>query len=1059
MNIKMFISILLNAGITLFLTFSINAVETAHPHIIPEPQSISIKDGYFTLSSKSTIRVSEQLAPLLQYLKTVLPIKQAAKNKIGDINLKTDASIADKYGKEAYKMSVTPKSIEIAGASPTGVFYGIQTLLQLLPPTIITEKIPKEGYTIPSMTIIDYPRFSWRGLLIDSGRHFVPVKELKKMLDAMALLKMNTLHWHLTEDQGWRIEIKKYPRLTQIASIRTESPQHGNRKKGDGTPYGPYFYTQKQIKEIVAYAKHKFINIVPEIEMPGHSVAALAAYPELGCTGGPYKVRTSWGIEPDIYCAGNEKTYTFLEDVLTEVMQLFPSKFIHIGGDEAPKTRWNKCPKCQAKIKKEGLKNSHELQSYFIMHFVKFLADHGRHLVGWDEILEGGLPKGAVVMSWRGERGGIKAAKMNHDVIMTPGGYCYLDHYESKKAGEPEAIGGLLPLSKVYSYNPIPSALRGESRKHILGLQGNLWSEYIWTPQDLEYKAFPRACAIAEVGWTIPENKNYNRFLSNLNFFLKRLKSKGINYRPLEPPPTIIGRWSPKTTPMNFTIVSFNITKYISSAGNINIVFKYEKGKEGVEINGCELMENNIVVASDTHKGFTGARNKKNRYKLKLKKYSPKATYTLKTTIKGSGGTDSNGFISIEANNINIHKKPLPSPQKSCKQPPDKPIDPHTFVANIGSGAWLITRSPLSQKKSRPAFSPQIPKILTSNGCPGGRVHIAISDVVDKKNMCLKPETLKYIHQIADDFLASGMYIVMMIEIIKGKNPTARDMELQYKIWDQISYEVRNKSHRLALSPFIEWHGWEKAPYKEKWQKFEDMQHKCTEIFRKYNPTRILAYKGMGSSRLNGPPWKFLHLEKGIANPYFILCGSASSLGTAHHSKKFLDWNINEQYSNEEIKKEIFDFFKPALDFREKYGTAIFVDHWTAPVQGDELSSENLEQKIAKLKNSRKGRSEKTLKKILRDKEKAEKKGKEFVLRKYKLSQSKAFISYVSKLIRKNAMGGAFMPHTIQIFWDKDKLTPIIPAENSPEYIAQQIIKSSWGKSDHVWKKGDKIFH
>ena len=545
MNIKKSIATLIVASGIILTACSVEKSEISNPAIIPMPQSLKIENGNFSISAKTEIQASSELGKnaefLAESLKSAfgkkLKIIKGTQNRKNTILLLLDKSLA-KDGKEAYTLNVTPENIKISGAAPAGVFYGIQTLRQLFPPATFAKDykaIDNMAYSIPCMKILDYPRFQWRSLMIDSCRHFFPVAEIKRMIDVMALMKMNKMHWHLTEDQGWRIEIKKYPKLTEIGSVRAESPKPRRRRTGDGKIYGPYFYTQDQIKDVVAYAKDRFITIVPEIEMPGHSVAALAAYPELGCTGGPYKVRTRWGIEPNIYCAGNDKTFTFLQDVLTEVMELFPSEFIHIGGDEAPKRRWKKCPKCQARMKKEGLANEHELQSYFVQRIDKFLASHGRRLIGWDEILEGGLAPGAAVMSWRGEEGGIKAAKMKHDVVMSPNSYCYLDHYESKAKGEPESIGGLLPLKKVYSYNPTPQALSADEAKHILGVQGNLWAEFIWTPEQLEYKAFPRGCAIAEVGWTSPDRKNYSDFITRLNSHLERFKAMKVNYRKLDP--------------------------------------------------------------------------------------------------------------------------------------------------------------------------------------------------------------------------------------------------------------------------------------------------------------------------------------------------------------------------------------------------------------------------------------------------------------------------------------------------------------------------------------------
>jgi len=359
-----------------------------------------------------------------------------------------------------------------------------------------------------------------------------PIAYIKRYIDMIALHKMNRFHWHLTEDQGWRIEISKYPRLTEIGAFRKETLiGHGGRRpfEFDGKRYGG-FYTKEEVKEIVEYARTKFITVIPEIEMPGHAMAALASYPELGCTGGPYEVQTRWGVFEDVYCAGKEETFTFLENVLTEVMELFPSEYIHVGGDECPKTQWEKCPLCQQRIKEEGLKNEHELQSYFIQRIEKFVLSKGKKIIGWDEILEGGLAPEATVMSWRGTTGGIEAAKQKHDVIMTPYTYVYLDYYQCEPQGEPLAIGGYLPIEKVYSYNPMPEELTPEEQKHILGVQGNLWSEYLSTPEHMEYMAYPRMFAVAESGWTPDRLKDFEDFLARFEILKKRYDNVGINY-------------------------------------------------------------------------------------------------------------------------------------------------------------------------------------------------------------------------------------------------------------------------------------------------------------------------------------------------------------------------------------------------------------------------------------------------------------------------------------------------------------------------------------------------
>lgn len=357
-----------------------------------------------------------------------------------------------------------------------------------------------------------------------------PVSFVKKYIDLLAYHKFNRFHWHLTEDQGWRIEIKKYPKLQEVAAYRKETLV-GNYGSGkyDGQRYGG-FYTQEEVKDIVKYAADRYVTIIPEIEMPGHAVAALTAYPQLGCTGGPYEVRTTWGVADDVFCAGKEETFAFLQDVLDEVVPLFPGKYVHIGGDECPKTRWKKCPHCQKRIKTEKLKDEHALQSYFIQRIEKYLNGKGKQIIGWDEILEGGLAPNATVMSWRGEEGGIAAAQQGHDVIMTPGNWCYFDHYQDTSKTEPLAIGGFTPVSQVYSYEPLPEQLSAEESKHVLGAQANLWTEYIATPEYAEFMAYPRACALAEVVWSPKENKSYDDFVKRMATHVTRLDQLKVNY-------------------------------------------------------------------------------------------------------------------------------------------------------------------------------------------------------------------------------------------------------------------------------------------------------------------------------------------------------------------------------------------------------------------------------------------------------------------------------------------------------------------------------------------------
>ncbi|HEX4850693.1 MAG TPA: beta-N-acetylhexosaminidase, partial [Puia sp.] len=423
----------------------------------------------------------------------------------------------------AYKMDVNANLAYIAGDNAEGVFYGIQSLIQLLPVT------PSKSLPIAQVKIEDHPRFEWRGLHLDVGRHFFSVDYVKKYIDFIALHKMNYFHWHLTEDQGWRIEIKKYPKLTEVGACRDgtiigHAPGTGN----DSTRYCGY-YTQEQVKDVIKYAAERYITIIPEIELPGHASAALTSYPYLGCTGGPYHVQEGWGIFNDVYCAGNDSTFQFLQDVLDEVIALFPSKLIHIGGDECPKTAWKSCPKCQKRIKDNNLKDEHELQSYFIRRMEKYINSKGRQIIGWDEILEGGLAPNAAVMSWRGEAGGIAAAKQHHTVVMTPTTYVYFD-YAQKRNEDSLVIGGFLPLEKVYNYEPLPKELSPDEQKYIIGAQANVWTEYIPSGSKLEYMIFPRLSALSEVLWSPKDLRDLKDFEKRLPTQMKRYELWKASY-------------------------------------------------------------------------------------------------------------------------------------------------------------------------------------------------------------------------------------------------------------------------------------------------------------------------------------------------------------------------------------------------------------------------------------------------------------------------------------------------------------------------------------------------
>lgn len=423
---------------------------------------------------------------------------------------------------EWYSLTVEPDRILIAATTEAGLYRGSRALVQLL------EQGSDVG-SLPCLSITDSPRFPWRGMHLDVVRHFFPVDFVKQYIDLLARYRMNSFHWHLTDDQGWRIEIKSRPKLTEVGAWRSGS-QVGPyaRLEFDTVRYGGY-YTQDEIREVVAYAAARHINVVPEIEMPGHALAALASYPQVGCVGGYYEVNRGWGVFEDVFCAGNDSTFSLLEDVLTEVMDLFPSPYIHIGGDECPKEQWKECPKCQARMKAEGLKDEHELQSYFIQRIEQFVNAKGRKIIGWDEILEGGLAPNAAVMSWRGTEGGVAAAKSGHYAVMSPGSHCYFDHYQGDPANEPLAFGGYTPLQKVYSYEPIPAELNAEEAKYILGAQGNLWTEYILTQEHAEYMALPRMLALAEVLWTPKESRDEADFIRRLEKEFERLEEMGVN--------------------------------------------------------------------------------------------------------------------------------------------------------------------------------------------------------------------------------------------------------------------------------------------------------------------------------------------------------------------------------------------------------------------------------------------------------------------------------------------------------------------------------------------------
>lgn len=512
------------------------------PSLLPLPQTMEVRKGTFTLTPKTKILTDPGSQEEARWLSEAIHRSTAYNLEIatngsskpeGAIVLTTQNAKAN-LGQEGYELDVATNGVVIRAPDTAGLFYGAQTFLQLFQPEIFATKpaSPDKQWVAQAVHIEDQPRFKWRGVMLDVSRHFFTKEEVKRLLDEMAAQKFNTFHWHLVDDQAWRLEIKKYPQLTQIGAWRKDigfglDPKSSKAYGPDGR-YGG-FYTQDDIREVVAYAQSRHITIVPEIEMPGHATAALSAFPDLGCFKDLGTVDIGAGVHHGIFCPANDQVYEFLGDILTEVFALFPGKYVHIGGDEVPKDNWQKCPKCQALIKEKGLKNEHELQSYFVKRMESFVSSKGRNIIGWSEIAEGGLAQNAAVMDWVG--GGIEAANTGHNVVMSPTTHCYLDYYQStNRAAEPRSIGNFISLNKVYSFEPISEKMDPKLHSHVLGLQGNLWTEYIASFSHAEYMLYPRACALAEVGWSPKASRNYDDFTRRLQIHLKRLDQSGINH-------------------------------------------------------------------------------------------------------------------------------------------------------------------------------------------------------------------------------------------------------------------------------------------------------------------------------------------------------------------------------------------------------------------------------------------------------------------------------------------------------------------------------------------------
>ncbi len=629
--------------------------------VVPAPARMDWRYGVFELKAKSALRFDpsapgarEAAEALAGWLRPAtgyaLPVRPAGGWFAGASSDLTFA--APKAGAalkpEGYALQADSKGAVVAASDPAGFFYGAQTVRQLLPKAAFGGALAtNEAWRIPGVEIEDAPRFAWRGVLLDEGRHFFGKAAVLRLLDQMSMHKMNTLHWHLTEDQGWRLAIDKYPRLAEVASKRPASVVPWDRKSQDGKPYGPFFYSKQEVREIVACAKARHIRIVPEIEMPGHSRAAIAAYPELSCRGQPVEPRVEWGVEEEVYCAGNDQVLRFLEDVLDEVCALFDSPFIHVGGDECPKTRWKACPKCQARMKQNGLKDEHELQSWFIRHFDQYLAKKGRRLISWDEILEGGLAPGAAVMSWRGMKGGQAAAAEGHDVVMTPTEFCYFDKRQFSGNDGYEYIGGMLPLKKVYEFEPA-QGIPAYRESHVLGGQANLWSEYIWGGQkDLDWKLFPRLCALSETLWSPAGRRDFTAFSSRMGTHYDRLVRLGINAAPLQQP--FAAQWKRGEMSNDWSVKTWDIGNWLDKAGPYAVNFTYTHGAHRLDMRKLRILAGGEVVASDDAANFTGSARAVAKYTLKLSApRDPAKVYLLQAEIRGDGGGDSNGRIDIE---------------------------------------------------------------------------------------------------------------------------------------------------------------------------------------------------------------------------------------------------------------------------------------------------------------------------------------------------------------------------------------------------------------------------
>ena len=663
-NMKPFILIIssLLLGSMLFFTSCKKEIPTGKltDNLIPLPVKVTSGASFFYFKKETTILtegenndlkeigkyLSEQLQPATGW---DFPVQTKTEQDEGNyilLTLKTDKGL----GAEGYDLTIDDEKITLSANEPAGLIRGIQSIIQLLPAAIRASEIQANQWKIQTGAVYDYPTYAHRGAMLDVSRHFFGVDEVKRYIDFLAAYKMNILHLHLADDQGWRIEIKSFPNLTT----------HGGSTEVGGGKGG--FFTQEDYKEIVKYAAQRYITIIPEIDMPGHCFSFVAAYPECGCLEHPQETdrlltypadaqRFPSIKGTDVLCVGKPKTVKMCKDILDELMEIFPSKYIHIGGDEVNKKFWKGCKHCQAHKKAKGLKDEHELQSWFIKQLDAHITSKGRRMVGWDEILEGGLAKNATVMSWQGEQGGIKSAKMGHDVVMSPQTYIYLDHGQSHSPLEPAHWPGHKPLDRAYSYNPIPKQLSAKEAKHILGVQGNVWTVFIHEEWLLDLCTWPRAAAIAEVGWTPQADRNWDDFYQRISSHREVMDNLGINYWWEQAHD--LGNWTPKMLKPDEKRValSYDISKQLKGfkGGDFPVTFTYTGGPMGLSILEVSILENGKVLATKAHEGFTGVKHENNTYKLKLPATKPNATYTLKAKVYGNGGQESNGKVHVSA--------------------------------------------------------------------------------------------------------------------------------------------------------------------------------------------------------------------------------------------------------------------------------------------------------------------------------------------------------------------------------------------------------------------------